>query len=234
MRVARTYLRLFLVPEILLVVSVLAWFYTPDSVSAAQGGLIGTVLGVGLSVSFVQSTKSLSDHKRRKKTFGLLKLITIPYLENRAKNSIETMKTYNDIDSLEKAVEFLAMSSHFDVMAQSFDKDWLQLIYSQEFLDTFNSKKLEPHFHEIAKTVQETLLTIDQLTAQSVNAKVNLMNDFSKMNDEHKKEFIKRARQIRDDVMDNAQKLQKCTNELDREIMVHLRENGVGYSEYER
>ena len=60
------------------------------------------------------------------------------------------------------------------------------------------------------------------------------MNDFSKMNDEHKKEFIKRARQIRDDVMDNAQKLQKCTNELDREIMVHLRENGVGYSEYER
>jgi len=231
MRKTALYLKIFAIPILLFIICALTWLFAPDSVSSTQGGLLGAVLGVGLSISVAESFKALTEHKRRKKTFGLLKLITIPYLKCRASGLIDTMKDYNDICSFEKAVEFLVMVSHFDSSAQSFDKEWFQLVYSQDFLDAIKS---DTHFGALAIPIKEVLLMSDQLTTQATNAKVNLSNDLSNLTDDNKNELIRRSRQMRDVVMDNALKLQKYTDDLDKELMTYLQQNGVGYSETDR
>ena len=231
MRKLKTYLRFFWLPLLLATAGIVGWFYIPDNFSAFKSTLFGTLLGVGLTLATAEGFKSLIEYKRVKKTFGLLKLVTIPYIKNQAENLQETAKQYNDMCSIEQAVSLFVHCAHLDRVAANFDKSWLQLIYSQDFLD---SVKNDEHFNKIANAIFEVLLFLKQLSAQSINAQINLQNNLSGLSDDPKNDFIKRAKKMRDELVDNADKLSKYSDKLDEEIMRFLNITGVNYSEFER
>ena len=231
MRKLKTYLRFFWLPLLLATTGIVGWFYIPDNFSAFKSTLFGTLLGVGLTLATAEGFKSLTEYKRVKKTFGLLKLVTIPYINNQAENLQETAKQYNDMCSIEQAVSLFVHFAHLYRVAANFDKSWLQLIYSQDFLD---SVKNDEHFNKIANAIFEVLLFLKQLSAQSINAQINLQNNLSGLSDDPKNDFIKRAKKMRDELVDNADKLSKYSNKLDEEIMRFLNITGVNYSEFER
>lgn len=226
-----THIRFFWLPLLLAIAAVVGWFYMPDDISNFKSTLIGTLLGIGITLAATEGFKKLTEHRRVKKTFGLLKLVTIPYLKNQAENLGDTLKQYNDICSIEQAVLFFAHCAQLDKVATNFDKSWLQLVYSQDFLDAIDS---DNHFNKIANAVFEVLLFLKQLSVQSANAQINLHNDFSKLTKEQQEDFINRARQIRDALKENIEKLSKYTDKLDEEILKSLNVTGVNYSEFDR
>jgi len=231
MRKFITYLKFFWVPILLLAIAIFCWFYISDTISNFKAGLLGTALGVGTSLFVAESFKKMTEHRRVKKTFGFLKLVTIPYLKNQAENFSASMQIYRDMCSIEQALSFLAMSAHFDRIADNFDKSWLQLIYSQDFIDAIGS---DGHFNKIANAILEVLLFVKQTAAQSVNAQTLLLNDTSTFSDAQKTEFLNRAKKIRDDFEQSAQKLQEYVDKLDEEVTGFLSKNGASYSEFER
>lgn len=231
MRKIKIYLKFFWLPLLLAIVAVIGWFYIPDDFSAFKSTLFGTFLGVGLTIATAEGFKSLTEHKRVKKTFGLLKLIAVPYIKNQAENLQETAKQYNDMCSIEQAASLFVHCAHLDRVAINFDKSWLQLIYSQDFLD---SVKNDEHFNKIANAIFEVLLFLKQLSAQSINAQINLQNNLSGLSEEQKTQLIERARKMRDELIDNAAKLLTYSGKLDEEIMRFLNTSGVNYSEFER
>ena len=231
MRKVKIYLRFFWLPLLLGMVSIIGWFYMPDNFSTFKSTLFGTFLGVGLTIATAEGFKSLTEHKRVKKTFGLLKLVAVPYIKNQAENLQETAKQYNDICSIEQAVSLFVHCAHLDRVATNFDKSWLQLIYSQDFLDSIKNNE---HFNKIANAIFEVLLFLKQLSAQSINAQINLQNDLPRLSDDQKNDLIERAKKMRNELVDNAAKLAKYSDKLDEEIMRFLNTNGVNYSEFER
>lgn len=231
MRKLKTYLRFFWLPLLLATAGIVGWFYIPDNFSAFKSTLFGTLLGVGLTLATAEGFKSLTEYKRVKKTFGLLKLVAIPYIKNQAENLQETAKQYNDMCSIEQAVLLFVHCANLDRVAENFDKSWLQLIYSQDFLD---SVKNDEHFNKIANAIFEVLLFLKQLSAQSINAQINLQNNLSGLSDDQKNDFIKRAKEMRDELVDNANNLSKYSDKLDEEIVRFLNITGVNYSEFER
>ena len=231
MRKLKIYLKFFWIPLLLVLVAILCWFYFPESANNFRGDLLGTALGVGISIFTAESFKKLNEYKRIKKTFGLLKLVTIPYLKNQAENFSATMNIYNDMCSMEQTISFLIPSSSFNRISEGFDKSWLQLIYSSDFIDAINS---DDHFNKIANAIFEVLLFIKQIAAQSVNAQSLLSSTISNLTDEQKVEFQNRAKKIRDDLKDSSAKLEKYTNKLDEEITSFLNNGGANYQEFDR
>lgn len=231
MRKIKLYSKFFQLPLLLTIIAVICWFYIPVGVSGFQSGLVASILGVGISIFAAESYKKLNEHKRVKKTLGFLKLIIIPYLKNQSENLTETIKLFQDICYTTQAQAFLILVANFDSVSLSFDKSWLQLIYSQDFIDAISS---EDQFNKISNTIFEILLFTKMLTTQSVNAKHLLANDLTKLSDEETKYFLTRTKQIRNDLNESAQKLQKYTEKLNEEIERFCSQNAVKYEEFER
>ncbi len=231
MRKAITYLKYFLVPIILIIISIICWFYISDNLGNFKTGLIASALGVGISIFTAESFKKINEHKRIKKTFGFLKLITIEYLKNQSENFSDTIKEYKDICSIAHAQRFLVLVSNFDSVSLSFDKSWLQLIYAQDFIDAINS---DDHLNKLSRAILEVQLFIKQLAAQSVNAKHLLMNDFTQFNEKDTEYFLSRTKQIRSALDDSAIKLKKYTDQLNEEIDHFFAKTGVKHEEFER
>lgn len=231
MRKIEVYLKYFLIPIILIIISIICWFYISDTLSNFKVGFIASVLGVGISIFTAESFKQINEYKRVKKTFGFLKLITIPYLKNQSENITDTMKLYQDICSVTQAQSFLVLVSNFDAVSLSFDKSWLQLIYSQDFIDAMKS---DDQFNKLSNAVLEIQLFTKQLTAQSVNAKHLLMNDFTKFGEKETDLFLSRTKQIRNDLNVSAQKLEKYTDKLNEEIDRFFSNSGVRHEEFDR
>lgn len=235
MRKLKRYLQFFRIPIIVALSAAFLWFfYVPDAngKSDFKINLLGTVLGVGLSIAIAESFNQIVEYKRRKKTFGLIKLITIPYLKSQAENFLATMKSYENISSHKEALAFLMMVSRFDRIGESLDKSWLQLVYSQDFIDAIDC---DIHFNKIAHAVLEVLLFTKQITAQSINAQSLLDVDVSFLSEEQETQFyLTRSNNIRDTVNDNAKKLHKYVSELDSEISAFLASNGSYYTEFKR
>lgn len=230
-RKIRTYLRFFWLPLLLASVIIIGWLYVPDDLSNFKSTSAGTLLGVGITLAAAEGFRKLAEHQRIKKTFGLLKLVMVPYLKNHSENLEVTLGQYDDICSLEQAVQFFAQCSRLDKMATNFDKSWLQLIYSQDLLDAI---KDDDHFNKIANAVFEVLLFMKQLSVQSSNAQLNLYNDHLQFTKEEQESFISRARQMRNTLRENTVMLSKYTEKLDDEITKHLKTTGASYSEFNR
>ena len=223
--------RFFWLPMSLALIGVLAWFYLPDSLNNFRGSFLGALIGIGASISVAEGLKKLIEYRRIKKTFGFLELVTIPYLRSQADNLSATMELYQDMCSIEQAAQFFAMTASFDKVAINFDKSWLQLVYSQDFIDALSN---DDHFNKIANAILEVLLFVKQLSAQSVNAQVFLLNNISSLTDDQKQDYLRRAQQIRNNLTDNAKKLQKYTEKLGEEVARFLNASGASYSEFER
>jgi hypothetical protein len=231
MRKARIFIKFFRLPLLLSIVAVICWFYIPDTVSNFKGGLVASFLGVGIAIFTAESFKKRNAHKKVKRTFGFLKLTAVPYLKNQSENLTETIKLYQDICSTSQAQAFLMLVANFDLVSLSFDKSWLQLIYSQDFIDAISS---DDQFNKIFNLTLEMSLFTKVLTAQSINAKHLLANDLTKLSDEEIKFFLSRTKQIRNDLNESALKLQKYTDRLNEEVEQFFFKNAVKYEEFKR
>lgn len=127
MRKVKIYLKFFWLPLSLAIIAIIGWLCIPDNFSAFESTLFGTFLGVGLTIVIAEGFKNLTEYKRIKKTFGLLKLVTVPYIKNQAENLQETAKQYNDMCSIEQTASLFVHCAHLDRVAVNFDKSWLQL-----------------------------------------------------------------------------------------------------------
>lgn len=229
-----THLKFFWLSLLLIAVAIFWWFkIDSNGLNNFQIGLLSSILGIGIAITFNENRKSLVEHQRTKKTFGLLKLIIIPYLKNQSDNIIETMKLYDDICSFDKALAFLRLISEFNKISTDFDKSWLQLIYSQDFIDAIKS---DNHFNKISNQIFEIMLFTKTTTGCSINAKnlLDSLSDINVMSDDNKIIFIEKSQKIRNEILDSAQKLRKYADNLNNEITNFLEHSGVIYSEFER
>lgn len=139
MRKIKLYSNFFWVSAILIIISINCWLFIPETITAFKAGLIASILGVGISISVAEGYRQKTNHIRLKRTFGLLKLTTIPYLENEAEIILKTINQYNDICSIKEAQVFAILVNNFDIISSGFDKSWLQLVYSQDFVNAIKT-----------------------------------------------------------------------------------------------
>jgi hypothetical protein len=194
--------------------------------------LIASALGIGISIAFAEGFKKRDAHLRIKKTMGFLKLVTVPYLKNQADNLKETMRQYQDIDSLEKAYSLVKIASKFDSISNTFDKSWLNLVYSQDSIEGINDSE----FNKMAHAIFELTLFTKNLTAASVNANKFLTFDYDtyKENETATAALVLQARELRDDLNEAASKLEKYTDKFNDELDRFFERNGVKYEEFDR
>jgi hypothetical protein len=226
MRKIKLYFKLFWFSIVLAIISVGCWLYVPESIASFKAGLIASILGVGFSISVALGFGEIANHKRLKRTFGLLKLSAIPYLKNQAENMSETMNQYNDICTIEEAQVFAILVSNFDIISVSFDKSWLQLVYSQDFVSAI---KTDDQFAKISSAIEEVLIFTSSLASQAVNAKKLLMSDAQKFSPAAQEVYLREIRKIRDSLKDSTNWLDKQTEKLDEEVTRFLHDNGAKY-----
>lgn len=231
MRKVKLCLKCFWPSLLLFAIAAVLWFYLPDSLGSFKVGLLSSALGIGISISIAEGIKKILEHKRIKKTLGFLKLITIPYLQNQSENFAEMLKQYNDMNSLPHAQAFLLLVVNFDAVSNTFDKNWLQLVYSLDFIDALHS---DSQVNSIARTVSEVLIFTKTLTWHSVNAKRLMAVDVSKFDSAELEHYVGEARKIRDDLNETNRKLEKYTDKLNDEIETLFSQTGVKYEEFDR
>lgn len=225
------YLKFFWVAILLIFIAAICWQYIPVNFNNFRSGLISSILGVGIALFAAEGFKDLDNHKKIKKTFGLLRLVTIPYLKNQSENFIKTAVSYQDICTKEKAISFIALMSNLNEVEKTFDRSWLQMVLSQDFIDAIKS---DDQFNKIAHAILELLLFIGAISTLSVNAKVLMMNDPSKLTEEQSMLFITKAKEFRNQLSESACSLQKYINQLDQEMEIFFLQNNVIYQEFER
>lgn len=218
MRKIKLYLKHFRIPILLLIISVILWYKIPANFDSFKNGLIASILGIGIAIFTAEGFKKINEHKRAKKTFGLLKIVTIPYLKGEAETTILYLDKYKDICDINKAKLFIFTSYNFIELLKIFDKSWLNLIYSQEFLDTI---KKDSQLNKIANAISEVLLSTTNITKNSMNLQrwKNLESFQPKALDE--------IRRTRNEMEDSARKLLKFTERLENEIDEFLENTGT-------
>jgi uncharacterized membrane protein len=236
MRKAKLYFKLFLPLIALLLVSVCCALFLPSNLDSFKTNLIATALGVAITISFAEALKQLAEHKRRKKTAGLLKMVTIPYLQNQCLNFKENSKLYKDMGDWEHAKAFLLLVTNYHRISADFDKNWFQLIYSTDFIDTIDS---DSQMNAIGHAVSEVLIFNKTITWHSLNASrlldlLRRLEADGKITKEDVVHMVAQARAIRDSVDESIEKLVKFTDELNRELDAIFAKTGVGYEEIER
>lgn len=194
--------------------------------------IIATFVGVALSIFIAKGFEKIQQRKRIKKTFAILKLVTIKYLDSQVFSMKQTLDRFNDICSVEKAEAFIRLASSFSEIATTFDTTWFSLILTQDFLDTVED---DTQINSIAHSILEVNLYIKQLGFQSANAEqLKIVPPIYRLESDYPSFVIMTARKIRKEMYEQAQKLEKYTILLDREIMYLLNKTGVKYEEFER
>ena len=221
---------------VLIVISILCMVYLPDGLNTFQVGLVSTALGVGISIAGAEGIKQRTQHIRMKKTAGLLKLVTIQYLENQCLNFKENSKLYKDMTDFEHARDFLLLVQNYDKVSSTFDKNWFQLVYSADFIDIIDA---DSQLNAIGHTISEVLIfnktiTWHSLGASRLLARETRMSSEGTFNKDDVAHFVLQARKIRDDMDDCIEKLEKYTHELNEELSKIFTRTGVGYEEIPR
>jgi hypothetical protein len=236
MRKMRVYAKFFWPLLALVGISLLCYIYLPQSLNSFQTGLLSTALGVGISIAGAEGIKKLTEYKRMKKVAGLLKLVTIQYLENQCLNFKENSKLYKDMGDFEHARAFLLLVKNYDKVSSAFDKQWFQLIYSAHFIDIVDA---DSQLNAIGHAISEVLIFNKTITWHSLNASRLLAREermradetFDKDDVAH---FILQARRVRDDIDECIEKLDKYTHELNGELNRIFVKTGVSYEEFQR
>lgn len=203
----------------------------PENYNNFKGNLIASILGVGIAIFTAEGFKNINNHRRIKKNFGFLRLIVVPYLKNQTQNFVDTANTYQDICNKDQAINFIAIASHLNEMSNAFDKSWLQLVFSQDFIDAIKS---DEHFNRVSHAILELLLFINATSTLSANAKTLMMNDVSHLDEQGVQMFIAKARGFRNTLTKSGQDLEKYVNLLDQEMELFFRNNNVTYEEFQR
>ena len=215
--------RTYSVPIFLSLVALVLFITNPVGLSVVRIELLASILGVAISLSFVTSALTVTEHKRLKKTFGFLRIVTVPYLRSHSESVTGTLLAYRGDLTQIQALIFLHLDSNFDVISSSLDSSWLQFIHSQDFMDTI---KHDDELQKIADVEFEVLSFTKSLAAQSVKAKY-LLDTFPLLQEHERNTIILQAQQIRDDLQESAQGLMDYTNQLNVVLETLLINNGA-------
>lgn len=228
MRRHKLYLKLFKIPVVLSLIAIASWFFVPYSVTTFRGGLIASVLGVGISIFTAESFKKLAEHRRVKKTLGMLKYVTVPYLHSQSEDITDTLKNYQGTLLALQAFLLLGLVSNFDTISLAFDKSWLQLVHSQDFIDALDN---DDHFYKIADVEFEVQSFTKNLAGQSVRAKYLLANGQQLISNNMQAQFLSEVQGIRDSLLESAENLGKYSKELEKTIDSFLLQNGAQFQQ---
>jgi hypothetical protein len=221
-RKIKLYLRLFRIPLVIAAISALCWIFIPYSITSFRGGLLATVLGVGFSIFAAESFKKVTEHTRLKKTLNFLRYVTAPYLESQASDILKTMNQYSGNLTFGQAQVLLSLVAGFDTLSLNFDKTWLQLVYSQDFMDAIRT---DDQYYKIADVELEVLTFTKSLAGQSVRAR-QLAMSLGFITTGQETQLIEAAQEIRDVLISNARSLSGYSAELKTMIEIFLFENG--------
>jgi hypothetical protein len=232
MRKLKIYLKFFWPVLLLVVIAVLGMIYLPSKLDDFQTGLFSAGLGAAVSIAAVEGIKKITERKRKKRVAALLKLVTVTYLQNQCLNFKENSKLYKDMGSVEHALAFLLLVKNYDKVSVSFDKNWFQLVYSSDFIDSIDA---DSQLNAIGHAISEILIFNKTITWCSLNASRLLDREArTELNQEDAEHFILQARNIRDHIDVSIEKLEKYTKELDDELAKIFTQTGVTYEEIER
>jgi hypothetical protein len=226
MRRHKLYLRLFRIPLALSLIAIASWFIVPYSVTTYRGGLIASVLGVGISIFAAESFKKLTEFRRVKRTFGMLKYVAVPYLHSHAQDITDTLKNYKGTLSTLQAFLLLGLVANFDTISLAFDKSWLQLVHSQDFIDALDN---DDQFYKIADVEFEVASFTKNLAGQSIRAKYLLANGQQLIAGNMQSQFLSQVQGIRDSLKESGKSLEQYSKDLEKEIDDFLLQNGVSY-----
>jgi hypothetical protein len=215
-------IEIFFLPIIIIIAAFVCWFKLSDSIGSFKTTFVATILGVGATIFFNESFKTLQDHKRIKKTFGFLKLVTIPYIKGEAETTLSYLDNYKDINNVAKAKAFAINSCNFIELMHIFDKSWLNLIYSQEFLDTI---KTDDVFNKISHAIFEVLLFTTNISKNCLNLKK--WQTIEQFDAETQKIGFIEMEKTRSEMNDSANKLLKYVKILEYELDFFLNKNGT-------
>ena len=222
---------IFKIPLILVVISMFFLTAHFPCLRSIQEAIIASILGTGIAIFSAESFRRLQEHKRLKKTFGILKLVYIPYLQNVAENIQDSLVRFNDICDISRAFIFAVHVSKFGEISASIDKNFLGMIFDQNFLDTIDT---DAKFNKVSTAIFELLIFIKKLTFESTNASIDTMNNIVNLPLDEQSKFVERMRQKRDDLKNSVDKFKKYIDVLDQEMVAHLQDNGAKYTEVNR
>lgn len=194
--------------------------------------MIATLVGVGLSIFTASGFNKIQRTIRIKKTFAFLKLVTIPYLNTQIKSMRNTFNQFSDICTYSQAMAFMRISNNLRSVERNFDTSWFSLIYSQDFFDLVDDDEI---FNSICHAILEINYYTSAIVYQSINA-----SDFIKApesldtDEEFRIKAITKAKEIRGEVLNQIDHLEKYKNTLDTQIMNFLRQKGAKYTEIVR
>ena len=229
LRLTKLYLETSWLALSFVLVGAACWFFVPDTIPAFQGVLLATFLGVGASILLAEGLKTLTEHKRVKKTFATtLRYVAIPYLKSQAESMKDTIsqQAYQGKLSKAQALLYLTLASNFDTICADFDKTWLQPIHSQDFIDAMRDEDL---LYKIADVELEALSFTKLLATQSVRAKYWLIN-WQQIPANQQAQFISDVESMRDDMKKSADSLAKYSDVLGEAILTFLLDNGARQS----
>jgi len=193
--------------------------------------LLATLIGVGISIFVAEGFKEIEQRKRIKKSFGLLKLVTIKYICNFSENLFQTLSQYNDISDIQHAESLLRIVENFNQLALTFDKSLFQIAYSAEFLDSIKS---DDQFNKISWSLSEILNITTQLSLNAINAQQILQTPAEFKNKKYQKYAIIKSKEIRDNLKTTITILNKYIERLEGEIDFLFQNTGAKYSEFDR
>lgn len=222
------YERSFRLTYLFILVAAIFWLHNPHF-SDFRNILLATFLGVGATIFWADGLKKMTEYRRVKRTFGFLKYVVAPYLESQAESVKDTLsqEAYQGELNIAKAYLFLTLVANFDSISSDFDKSWLQLVYSQDFIDAM-SLESDEQFQRIADVELEVLSFTKCLTAQSVRAKYWLING-QHIPDDRQADFLADATNMRDTLIESADGLRSYSKELEKTIDDFLLSNGTTY-----
>lgn len=236
MRKIRFYIETFKIPIILIIVGLIIYFGLNINLQFISQNkkedfliqLLATLIGVGISVFIAESFKKIQQRERTKKSFGILKSVTINYLKDRTDELSNTIKQYKDICDVEHAESFLRLVSGFNQIALVFDKKWMDLIYSQDFLDVIET---DNQFNKITESIAGTLSLIANLSLYAINAKEIITTPKKFQNGQYSNLVVNKSREIRDNIMSIVLSLEKDILKLEEEMDILFIKTGINYLE---
>lgn len=227
MRKTKLYLRWFGIPLVVLVVTVILWCFFPADGDSFKVQIIATLLGTGFVVSLPVGFELKQRHLRRKKTFGYLKVNTIPLLEQLHKTFSQTLNSYLDINTSDDAKQLLILIGNCKIVLHNFDKSWEQLVLGNNFFDSIENGD---DFYNLSKIIYELKVYLVHFSGGIVNS-ISLLNSYKLTGQVSDEELIVRTRILRNELIQSTNFFSLKTTEFDIVVSKYLQQQGVVYHE---
>lgn len=192
---------------------------------------MAAIFGIGITISTDRSFSKLAEYRRLKRSAGILKLTTIPYLTNLHENLAGNLERFNDICSIEQANAALDYYASLDAISETYTSEWVQLMHSPDIIESIDT---DSQFSTIYRAVSEQSLMKKYLVNRAVGARSFINRPQLNPAEIEVQLNIQRAREWRDDLKRENAVFKEAVETLAGEIDDLLAKTGTIYVENDR